>query len=86
MKLDVLFVNGRFVTLDPLRPTARSLGVISGRVVGLDEELEGCTAERRIDLGGAAVVPGLNDAHHHLSERGLGSPKDPWFGLDLGIR
>ncbi|GLX04968.1 amidohydrolase [Microbispora sp. NBRC 16548] len=70
MRLDVLFVNGRFATLDPARPAATRLGVFAGRIVGLDEDLDGLTAEAVVDLGGAPVVPGFNDAHHHLSMRG----------------
>ncbi|MGW0061552.1 amidohydrolase [Streptosporangium sandarakinum] len=70
MRLDALFVNGRFATLDPGRPGATRLGVFGGRVAGLDEELDGVTADVVVDLGGARVVPGFNDAHHHLSMRG----------------
>ncbi|WP_182902498.1 amidohydrolase [Microbispora sp. H10830] len=70
MRLDVLFVNGRFATLDPARPAATRLGVFAGRIAGLDEDLDGLTAEAVVDLGGAPVVPGFNDAHHHLSMRG----------------
>lgn len=70
MHLDVLYVNGRFTTLDRDRPSASRLGVWGGRIAGVDEELEGCTAERVIDLRGTPVVPGFHDAHHHLSMRG----------------
>ncbi|TQS27004.1 amidohydrolase [Microbispora sp. KK1-11] len=70
MRLDVLFVNGRFTTLDPDRPAATRLGVFAGRIAGLDEDLDGLTADAVVDLGGAPVVPGFNDAHHHLSMRG----------------
>ncbi|GII77091.1 amidohydrolase [Sphaerisporangium rufum] len=70
MRLDVLFVNGRFTTLDPDRPAATRLGVFAGRIAGLDEELDGLGAGAVVDLGGACAVPGLNDAHHHLSMRG----------------
>jgi predicted amidohydrolase YtcJ len=70
MKLDAIFHNGRIRTMDPDRPFAKRLGVIGGRVVGLDSELDGVTAHRMVDLGGAFVVPGFNDAHHHLSLRG----------------
>jgi len=70
MRLDVLFVNGRFTTLDPERPHATRLGVFAGRIAGLDEELDGLRADRVVDLRGAPVVPGFNDAHHHLSLRG----------------
>ncbi|WP_327086009.1 amidohydrolase [Nonomuraea sp. NBC_01738] len=71
MRLDVLFVNGHFTTLDPLRPTATRLGVFCGRIAGLDEELDGLDADLVVDLRGAPAVPGFNDAHHHLSMRGL---------------
>lgn len=70
MHLDALFTNGRFTTVDVRRPSAHSIGVLGGVVVGFDEQLHGCTAERLYDLGGAPVVPGFHDAHHHLSARG----------------
>ncbi len=70
MRLDALFVNGRFTTLDAGRPEATRLGVLAGRVAGLDEELDGVTADVVIDLRGGYAVPGFNDAHHHLSMRG----------------
>jgi predicted amidohydrolase YtcJ len=70
MRLDVLFHSGRITTLDDERPTAHALGVIGGRIVGLDEELAGLSATVRYDLGSAAVVPGLHDAHQHLGARG----------------
>ena len=70
MKLDALFVNGRFRTVDPARPNASSLGVIGEHIVGLDEELDGCSADLVYDLQGAPVVPGFHDAHYHLSLHG----------------
>lgn len=70
MRLDALFVNGRFRTLDPGRPRARALGVFAGRVAGVDEEVEDLPADLVVDLAGAPAVPGFNDAHHHLSLRG----------------
>ncbi|MFI6062386.1 amidohydrolase [Streptomyces sp. NPDC051286] len=72
MRLDAVFHNGRFTTLDPDRPTARSIGVLGGRIAAFDEELRGCTADMVVDLGGAHAVPGFNDAHHHLSMVGKG--------------
>ncbi|MDI3403193.1 amidohydrolase [Streptomyces cavernicola] len=71
MRLDALFTGGRFTTMDPDRPTAHSLGVVAGVIVGFDEELAGCRADRVHDLAGAPVVPGFHDAHHHLGPRGL---------------
>jgi predicted amidohydrolase YtcJ len=70
MRLDVLFHSGRITTVDEARPVAHALGVFAGRVVGLDDEVAGLAAEVRYDLAGSAVVPGMHDAHHHLSARG----------------
>lgn len=70
MLLDAVFTNARVTTLDPSRPTATSVGVLGGQIVGLDEGLDGCRARVVHDLGGASVVPGFQDAHAHLSARG----------------
>ncbi|MDA3644503.1 amidohydrolase [Saccharopolyspora indica] len=72
MRLDAIFHNGRFSTLDRERPAASRIGVLNGRIACLDEELDGCDADVVVDLGGAPVVPGFNDAHHHLSLMGKG--------------
>ncbi|MFJ5679691.1 amidohydrolase [Streptomyces sp. NPDC093097] len=73
MLLDLLVRNARIHTLDEQRPMARALGVLHGRVVGLDEDVEHLAAARVLDAGGATVVPGFNDAHCHTA----------WFGLTL---
>lgn len=71
MRIDTLIQNARITTVDPHRPTATRIGMWRGRIVGLDEELDGVSAERVIDLGGAPVVPGFNDAHFHFSMVGM---------------
>lgn len=71
MRIDTIIENARITTVDPGRPRAERVGIWGGRIVGFDEELEGVTADRRIDLGGAPVVPGFNDAHFHFSMVGL---------------
>ena len=70
MRIDTVLTNARITTLDPARPTASAIGILGGRVVGLDEELDGIAADVRHDLGGAPVVPGFNDAHLHFSVLG----------------
>jgi predicted amidohydrolase YtcJ len=70
MRIDTVLTNARITTLDPARPTASAIGVLGGRIVGLDEELDGISADVRHDLGGAPVVPGFNDAHLHFSVLG----------------
>lgn len=67
MRIDTIIHNASIRTLDPGRPFANAIGVFAGRIVGLDEELDGIDADERIDLGGAPVVPGFHDAHLHFS-------------------
>ena len=70
MRLDAIVTGARVVTLDDDRPTASRIGILHGRVVGLDDQLDGCTPDVVLDAGGAVVVPGLHDCHAHLSSRG----------------
>lgn len=71
MRIDTIVENARIRTMDPVRRTASRLGILNGRVVGLDEELDGVEAGRVIDLGGAPVLPGFHDAHFHLMLTGF---------------
>ncbi|TSD40274.1 amidohydrolase [Rhodococcus sp. KBS0724] len=70
MRIDALFTNGKIRTLDSGRPTAQRIGIHNGRIVGFDEELDGVTADRTVDLAGAPVLPGFHDAHYHMSLTG----------------
>ena len=60
---DLLLVNGLVRTMDPARPTARSIACSDGRIESLDETPP---ARRVLDLAGATAVPGFIDAHAHL--------------------
>ncbi|MGM7774656.1 amidohydrolase [Arthrobacter sp. KNU-44] len=73
MKLDLLLRNADVITMDPERPSASSLGIWQGLVVGLDEDVDGLDAAEILDLDGATVTPGFIDAHCHTT----------WFGLGL---
>ncbi len=59
--------------MDPARPTASSIGVWQGRIVGLDDDVAGLPAARVVDAGGAVVLPGFVDAHTHLVWTGAAS-------------
>ena len=67
MRVDSIWRGGDVLTLDPARPRATALAVLGDRVVavGDDADLEGLTADRTVELGGATVVPGFHDAHDH---------------------
>ena len=67
---DTLFTNATILTQDPRLPTAEALAVTGGRVeaVGAKADVEPLAngATTRVDLGGACLVPGFNDAHVHV--------------------
>lgn len=82
MILDLLIENARVVTMDPTRPTASSIGIWNGRIVGLDDDIAGLRAKSTTDLGGATVVPGFIDAHTHLAWTGMSARAVDIAGLD----
>ncbi|OLT47964.1 hydrolase [Saccharomonospora sp. CUA-673] len=71
--LDLLLRDVRALTLDPAHPRAHTIGVLGGRIVGLDEDVAGLPARHVVDGGGAVVTPGFSDAHNHMV----------WYGLSL---
>lgn len=73
MKIDLVVRAREIVTFDPERPFAKSVGVLHGRIVGFDTELDGVDAERTLDFEQCVVTPGLIDAHCHTA----------WWGLSL---
>ncbi len=66
---DVVFLDGRFTTLDPKGTSASAVAVKDGRFVAVGStkairKLAG-PGTRVVELGGKTVVPGLIDAHSH---------------------
>lgn len=72
MKLDLIIENVHIVTMDPLHPNAKRVGVLAGRIAGIDDELNGVTAHETIDAEGGTLLPGFIDAHTHLQFTGQG--------------
>lgn len=72
---DLLLLDARVRTMDPDRPLAEAVALRGERVlaVGTAAELRARLAPgaREVGLGGATVLPGLHDAHVHLSQHGL---------------
>ena len=70
-KLDMAWINGNIYTADDKFSTAAAFGVSGDRfsVVGSTEEvLENCDEHTKIiDLQGKTVLPGLIDAHLHIT-------------------
>lgn len=73
MRIDLIIDRARIWTGDPSRPRATKIGVFRGTIVGLDEQLDGVTAEVVLDAQGAFLAPGFNDVHAH----------SVWFGQTL---
>ncbi len=72
----LLLFNGPIYTLDPQRPLAQAIALKDGRVmaVGSESRVHAAVSGERtdlIDLQGRSVVPGLTDAHVHITHQGL---------------
>ena len=72
MVVETLFTGARFLS-GPDFVAVDAVAVQHGRIVALGHEARELSARRRVDLGGAVVVPGFHDAHNHLA----------WFGMTL---
>lgn len=69
MRCDVRWENAQFVGVGGDTPTDQ-VAVTNGRIVAVGAAAAELQPAERIDLAGATVVPGLNDAHFHLSYYG----------------
>jgi predicted amidohydrolase YtcJ len=69
--VDLMLVNGTVLTMDPARPRARSVAVTGGRILAVDLDPGDVPAREVVDLRGAALLPGFNDAHNHMASFGL---------------
>ena len=71
---DLLLLHGRIYTVDPARPWAEAVAITGDRIaaVGTTAEIQALAGPqtRTIDLRGAFVTPGFNDAHVHIDSTG----------------
>src|SRR5580693_8982876 len=67
---DLIFSNGKIITVDERFSIAQAVAIRGGRIVatGTNQEIVQLAGPntRRIDLKGKAVIPGLIDNHMHL--------------------
>lgn len=72
---DLVFKHGVVYTGNDRQPTAAAVAVKNGRILfaGSDREVEKYVGSntRVVDLKGKTMLPGLTDAHHHLSGVGF---------------
>jgi adenine deaminase len=66
---DLILYNGRIATMNPAQPEAAAVAIAEGRflAVGANKDVLALAGKhtRRVDLAGARVFPGFNDAHAH---------------------
>jgi hypothetical protein len=72
---DLILTNGRFHTLQKIKPTASAVAIRDGRflVVGATRDVMAHRGPKTkvIELAGRTVIPGLNDSHIHPIRGGL---------------
>jgi predicted amidohydrolase YtcJ len=72
---DLVFKNGNIYTVNERQPTAQAVAVKGDRIVfvGSNADVQKYVGAktRVIDLNGKTMVPGMTDAHHHLSGVGF---------------
>ncbi|MFN2491695.1 MAG: amidohydrolase [Pyrinomonadaceae bacterium] len=72
---DLVFKNGNIYTVNERQPKAEAVAVKGDRIVfvGSNQEAQRYVGPhtRVIDLTGKTMVPGMTDAHHHLSGVGF---------------
>ena len=82
---DLIMINGNIITADNDFTTAEAVAIKGDKIigVGINSDIKKLTREetRIIDLQGATLLPGINDAHCHLNGFGLERPP---LMLDLG--
>ena len=82
---DLVFNNGKIVTVDSRFSIAQAVAVKDGRIVavGDNEDINALAGKRTriINLKGAVMLPGMNDSHCHISDWALTRPP-----LQLEIR
>jgi predicted amidohydrolase YtcJ len=70
MRVDAVYENAQVITGVG---STDALAVLHGRIIATGDEARELSTSRRVDLGGAFVVPGFHDAHNHMA----------WFGMGL---
>lgn len=67
---DLIIENARLLTMDPSRPRAEAIALKDGHILAVGSRAEVAalapSATRRIDAGGATVLPGFVESHIHL--------------------
>ena len=68
---DTILINGKVFTANPAQPWAQAVAIRGDRIVGTADTATivamAASSTRTIDVGGRTIIPGINDAHTHIS-------------------
>ena len=74
-KPELVLHNGNVVTVNPREPRAQALAISRGRILAVGSDADvlhlAAVGSKKIDLGGATVLPGFIDAHSHPAMAGV---------------
>lgn len=74
---DCILYNGSIFTADSVSSYVEALAIKDGKIVAVGTSADiiklAGTNTKRIDLKGNLVIPGINDAHYHLSPNPIGT-------------
>lgn len=93
---DIVLLNGKIFTSDAAHPYVQALAIRGERIAatGDSAKIRALVGPhtKQIDLGGRTVIPGINDAHNHLSisplnriDLELKSPDPAWPEMKAAI-
>lgn len=79
---DLIFYNGKIVTVDPAFSVQEAIAIQGGKIVDIGKSAEILSHDRgaqtrTIDLKGHSVLPGLIDSHVHALSAGLSEYRAP---------
>ena len=63
---DLILYNGKIHTMDDRDSVVSAIKIKNGRIVAVGGNANTGNAEKKIDLGGRTVIPGLIESHVHL--------------------
>ena len=78
---EVLYFNGQIITQNLSQPKASMMVIKNGRIALIGDSYDEFEGRRRIDLNGAAVLPGIIDSHVHVRELGMDAVKADLVGV-----
>lgn len=81
-EIDMVFMNGKVITMDPENSTAEAIAIKNDLIVmvGTNESVKPFISKSTqvIDLGGKTLLPGFIDPHNHFGQMAIAK-----LGLDL---